>query len=191
MKKLCLALALMVGIGFIAAAFLPSPTIGAEGIVLTESGTYLYGLPERTSLKDFKNIYGRSGFSVLDASGKPIAESAVIGTGYKVRYEGGDVGSTIELEVIIAGDVDGNGKVTTTDYISIKNHLVKGNLKDAKAVAADVDGYGVSSSDYLKVKLHFEGRYDLYSGIVVPEESKDDSSSEGEYNESNWTSGWS
>lgn len=190
MKKLCLTLALIICAGVVAVVFVPSPSIGAEGIVLTESGGCLFGLPERTTLSDFKKIYGRSGFSVQDAAGNTVAESAIIGTGYKVRYEGGDVGSTVELSVVIAGDVDGNGKVTTTDYISIKNHLIKGNLSGVKAIAADVDGFGVSSSDYLKVKLHFEGRYDLYSGIVIPEESTDISSSQGEYVEDSWTSGW-
>lgn len=191
MKRLCLALALVVCISAVASSALPTATGGAEEIVITESGGYLFGLPERTTLATFKAIYGRADYTVANLDGVAFGDAEFMGTGFKVYYDEGDVGSKKTLEVVVVGDVDGNGKVTTTDYIAIKNQLVKGNLEGVKAVAADVDGFGISSTDYLKVKMHFSGSYDLYGGVVIPDVSDSDvSDTSDEYNEDPWTSGW-
>ena len=187
MKKLCLSLALIICVSLFAYTF--APNIGAEKGEITESGDYLFGVPERTTVSAFRGIYARSGFTVFSKDNAPLPESAFLATGCKVLYEATDVGSTVELTVVITGDTDGNGKVTTTDYIAIKNHLVSDNLDELSKLAADVDGYGISTSDYMKVKLHFEGAYDLYGGIIIPDDSTGDSSIVEDGDEP-WTSGW-
>lgn len=188
MKKLCLSLALIICVGVFAYTLLPTANAAEAGI--RESGNYLYGTPERTTLSAFKRAYTRPGYSVFDKDSNALPEDSLIGTGCKLCYEAGDVGETKELTIIVTGDIDGNGKVTTTDYIAIKNQLVCANLDDTKKLAADVDGYGISTSDYIKVKLHFEGAYDLYGGIIIPDESTDSSTTESEAVDEPWTSGW-
>lgn len=190
MKRMCLTVALVLCVGALVFNILPAPVTVAEEATLTESGGYLYGVPERTTLAAFRTVYTRSGYSVFDANNNALAEDSVLGTGCKVCYESNDVGETVELILVIAGDVDGNGKVTTTDYVSIKNHLVNNCLEAAAKLAADVDGYGVSTSDYMKVKLHFDGLYDLYSGVIIEGGDTSDSTSESEAESEPWTSGW-
>lgn len=53
------------------------------------------------------------------------------------------------------GDVDGDGKITTTDFLRIKHHLLSGEeTADSAFANADMDGDGVISSvDYLAIKL--------------------------------------
>ncbi len=198
MKKLSLSLALVILVGVFAFSMSPATT-SAESSGITESGGYLHGVPERTVLAAFRGIYARSGYSVFDKDNRTLPETSLIGTGCKLCYEAEDVGATVELTIIVTGDVDGNGKVTTTDYIAIKNQLVKNDLSDTEKLAADVDGYGISTTDYMKVRLHFEGLYDLYNGFFIPGGGLDESNSDSavtdpdasdEYKEEPWTSGW-
>ena len=60
------------------------------------------------------------------------------------------------------GDFNGDGRVTTTDYILIKKAVQAGtNLPESTMAAADVNGNGaLDSGDYLKVKAYFQGRID-------------------------------
>ncbi len=53
------------------------------------------------------------------------------------------------------GDVDGDGKITTTDFLRIKHYLLSGEeTADGSFANADMDGNGVISSvDYLAIKI--------------------------------------
>ena len=55
---------------------------------------------------------------------------------------------------VISGDVDGNGKIDSTDYILVKRHILNVNkLSDEAFAAADMDGNGkLDSTDYISIK---------------------------------------
>ncbi|MBR6594759.1 MAG: dockerin type I repeat-containing protein [Clostridia bacterium] len=184
MKKLCISL-------FIVAIFALSTlsAVGAaDGFAVAEREGLIYGVPERTALAEFQASYDRANFSVYNQDGGAVPRNGIIGTGYKLKYES-EIGATDELVFMVLGDVDGNGKVTTTDYISIRSHLRRlSTLEGVKYIAADIDGDGgLGALDYLRLKLHFAGKYDIYKNQVIPEE-KVESSSEQE--DDPWTSGW-
>ena len=62
------------------------------------------------------------------------------------------------------GDVNGDGKVSSLDYIQIKNHIMKTKVLTGDALKrADVNGDGkVSSLDYIKIKNHIMGTSKLF-----------------------------
>ncbi len=64
----------------------------------------------------------------------------------------------------LPGDVNGDGKVSSLDYIQIKNHIMQVKiLNGASLLRADVNGDGkVSSLDYIKVKNHIMGTNKLF-----------------------------
>ena len=70
------------------------------------------------------------------------------------------------LYIVIKGDINGDGKVTSTDYLKLKNYF-KGDidiLPGESFEAADVDNSGsLDSTDYLKIKKHMNGTIDLYA----------------------------
>ena len=78
--------------------------------------------------------------------------SKTFGTGAKITYEG----KTYTL--VMLGDVNGDGKVKSTDYILIKNYIMdskKSALTGQKLTAADVNGDGkVKSTDYVLIKSY-------------------------------------
>lgn len=62
------------------------------------------------------------------------------------------------------GDVNGDGKVSSLDYIKIKNHIMGTNKLTGSALTrADVNDDGkVSSLDYIKIKNHIMGTNKLF-----------------------------
>ena len=55
---------------------------------------------------------------------------------------------------IVSGDVDGNGKVESSDYIRIRKHILKNTILNGEMLKrADVNSDGkVNSSDYIRIK---------------------------------------
>ncbi len=65
-----------------------------------------------------------------------------------------------ELTIIVTGDTNGDGKITATDMLSLKAHLLgKSILTGNAAQAADVSGDGkITATDFLQIKAHLLGK---------------------------------
>ena len=79
--------------------------------------------------------------------------SSYFGTGSKIKL----AGKTYTL--VMLGDVSGDGKISATDYVKIKNRIMGTNkLSGAYKEAADVNRDGkISATDYVKVKNQIMG----------------------------------
>ncbi len=79
-------------------------------------------------------------------------QSGVVATGDKVIITIGS--ETKEYEIVIYGDVNGDGKIKATDYVLIKNKIMGSiTLSGAYLEAADVDhNKQVKATDYVKIK---------------------------------------
>lgn len=78
-----------------------------------------------------------------------IADSATVGTGYKLTL------NNKTYTIIVLGDVNGDGKASAGDYVLIKNHIMQTKLitNDANKNAADINKDGkISAGDYVLVK---------------------------------------
>ncbi|MBE6648659.1 MAG: hypothetical protein E7614_03970 [Ruminococcaceae bacterium] len=100
---------------------------------------YKLNLPEGVSA-DLEKALG-SGFSAKDALGDYIT--------------------------VLSGDADGDGLVSSTDYLKLKKHILKDiELDGAFLEAADVNEDGaVDSTDLLRVKSSFLGEYNMNLSI--------------------------
>ena len=100
-------------------------------------------------VSNIKNTYKDA--KIKDSSGKEITStSATLATGYTVTINGK------EYDIVVLGDVNGNGDITSSDLLGIVNHL-NGNkpLKDAYKKACDANRSDtISSSDLLTVVNH-------------------------------------
>ena len=72
--------------------------------------------------------------------------------------------SLVNIPQFLKGDVNGDEKVSSLDYIQIKNHIMKSKvLNGISLIRADVNGDGkVSSLDYIKIKNHIMGTNPLF-----------------------------
>ena len=78
-------------------------------------------------------------------------------TGDKVNITASD--GTKTYEVVIFGDVNGDGKISAVDYVKIKNYITRSsNIDGVYAKAADVNKDDkISAVDYVKIKNNIIG----------------------------------
>ena len=123
----------------------PEPTKPFE-IVEDEK---LVDLAPGGKVSNIKNTYKDA--KIKDSKGKEVTStSATLATGYTVTINGK------EYDIVVLGDVNGNGEITSSDLLGIVNHL-NGNkpLKDAYKKACDANRSDtISSSDLLTVVNH-------------------------------------
>lgn len=121
---------------------------------------YIFGITPGTSItKLIANItaYNNSVTVSIKNSSGTTKTSGIFATGDVVNITGKD--GTKTYTVLIYGDVSGDGKVTSLDYVKIRNYLTSTtNLKGVYFTAADVNKDGkITSLDYVKIRNHITG----------------------------------
>jgi hypothetical protein len=132
-----------------------------DDFYLNKSEGVMENLPEKTTAGTICQKLAERGIiaTVSNSDNKEISFETKVGTGAIIT----DFNSN-EYTVIIKGDVDGNGEITSTDYLQItKMFLGELKLDGAFLSAADsnVDGE-ITSTDYLQIKKYFLGEINLF-----------------------------
>ena len=113
---------------------------------------YITGIKAKTTKATFMNNFTYGSILELNTNG------LYVGSGCQLTY--GNRAYTL----IVKGDLDSNGTVTSTDLLRIKQFFGLEDFSDWQKAAADVTGDGtVTSADYIRVKLHFNGALNLYA----------------------------
>ena len=169
------------GTGTVVTAAAPLPQkleLASHETKLVLSEGYLRGLtdeqtPDSLVLR-FKNS---ESVVVVSADGSEMAEGAYVGTGCLVRLMDGDE-VLDEVQVVLRGDTNGDGQITTADYMRVRNLFMQIiELEGVQLAAADTDGNGeITTADYMQIRNHFAGIYNLFVGldpdeIVLTEEA--------------------
>lgn len=122
---------------------------------------YVSGITVGTKVSDFvKNLNIVGGYAqVKNAGGGNKANSAVVCTGdtVSIYYDNGT--QYAKWTVLIYGDVNGDGKISNSDCIKIRNHVLGTNkLSGIYEVVGDINKVGgVTNSDCIKVRNHVLG----------------------------------
>ena len=102
-----------------------------------------------------------------------VEADKLLGTGMIVRLT---VNGTVmqEVEVVVTGDTNGDGKISITDMVAIKSHVLQNStLEGASAMAADTSGDGkISITDFIQIKAHILGKGDVTPVAEVKLETK-------------------
>lgn len=114
------------------------------------SKTYLVVI-KQYEIKD-SNIIIAPGTTIAAIPGATNS-SSVFGTGAKINLDG----KTYNL--VMLGDVNGDGNITPSDYVKVKNKIMGSNNMDSVAIsAADVNRDGnITPADYVKIKNQIMG----------------------------------
>ena len=137
---------------------------------LFEDG-FCFGIPEKTTYKAFKNLFPNTEnfnwriypVNAADAYDYlSVSDSQYIGTGYRFVIEK-SFSQSDSYDIVVPGDVSGDGIVDSTDYICLKRHILRINgsiLSGAYLKAGDMNGDSkISATDYLRLKRYFLGMY--------------------------------
>ena len=122
-----------------------------ESIGKISVGTMVQGLLQGLAEQEYCAVY--------DQQGEPVASDTLVGTGMTVTLQV-DGQEQETLVVIVTGDVNGDGRITVSDMIQVKAHLLESKpLEGVYAIAADVDGNGnLTISDFIQSKAHILGK---------------------------------
>ncbi len=87
-----------------------------------------------------------------------MKETDFVGTATKVEIRDKTKKTVLqEYECIIYGDVNGDGEITASDYVLIKNHIMETKMINNKTFreVADVNSdKEITASDYVLIKNH-------------------------------------
>ncbi len=147
----------------------------AEGFLA--NSTFRYGvtpendvtllMSEKTVFSEFKQKLGSDKVLNITRDGSEIPSDDIIRTGDIISINGEE--SIAE----VIGDVDGDGIITSTDYLQIKKYFLKTfDLEGAYFSAGDTDNNGnINSTDYIQVKSYFLKIYNFFEVETEIEET--------------------
>ncbi len=124
---------------------------------INNDGSYFWGFPLNTDVsKIIKDITDKEALATVTYTDKDNERktSGIIASGDKLTIKTNREEKTYTL--IIYGDVNGDGKITSADYIAIKNHIMdvkRLNALEQKYADASKDNK-VTSADYIAIKNH-------------------------------------
>ena len=128
---------------------------------------------DQTTYADF--LASNEDFSFFNISvlkrGEQIADTALMGTGYTLTVVSKSTGETVyDGFVVVYGDTSGDGKIASVDYMKAKKAVKDTTLlSGAFFDSADLNFNGaIQSNDYLKIKRHFGGSYNIHNSIRIP-----------------------
>ncbi len=134
------------------------------GVTPENDVTLLLG--EKTSFDAFKEKLGSDLPITITRNGSEILSDDIIKTGDLISINGDE--SIAE----VVGDVDGDGLITTTDYLRLKSFILgEIGLESACYSAGDTDNNGaINSTDYYQIKSYCLKRFNFFDAVVEVEE---------------------
>ncbi len=125
------------------------------------NGDTISGIPIGTTAGNAKNEMAVTGCTYMFTDKEGNETSGSLGTGSKcVIYDEGGTTKLKEYEILIYGDANGDGLVTSLDMLYIKRHILGiKSLEDIYADAANVSkgSEGITSLDMLYIKRQILG----------------------------------
>ena len=130
---------------------LGSPVL--ESAAVTVSEQYAEGIASGTTPVSLASMLPGLDITVTNANGDVLDSNKPIGTGCTVTAAYKNM-SLLAKTVIIRGDVDGDGKVSASDYLRVRRYILGTmELDGLFENAADVDGDGkVNAADYIRIR---------------------------------------
>lgn len=136
-----------------------SAIVSGAGYVYNKG--YISGLTVNTTannmitnlIKDNPNVK----VTIKMPDSKVIVGEEHLGTGYIITIDNGNVEET--FRIVLAGDVNGDSKISAVDYVRVKNYIMgSAGLDGAYKLAADVNkDNNISAVDYVNIKNYIMG----------------------------------
>lgn len=132
---------------------------------LNVNGNEITGISEgERKVKEFLShisINGKYNVKLLNKNNEELSEDDLVGTNTKLQLiDKNDNSVIIEYNLIIYGDINGDGKINSVDLLVLQRHILEIEILDSisqKAGNINKDGKKPNSSDLLKIQRHILG----------------------------------
>ncbi|MBQ3196285.1 MAG: family 10 glycosylhydrolase [Clostridia bacterium] len=167
-KSFCLLLALVLALNIAAVSGAVSVGVAAEetalslinGSTLKIKDDILTDIVPGTSAATVMSNFAGD-VTICNANGIAVSNTTVVVSGHIVKS------GSQSLTVVITGDTDCNGAITTADMSIVKDSLSNSvQMPTAIFKAADINGDNViSTTDYAMVRAHIGGKSDMFMSV--------------------------
>lgn len=133
--------------------------ITSSTYTVDQTNRYISKIKVGTTVTTLLNGINEKAYCKVYNGSTQVTGSTVVGTGMTVKLmDGNTVVKT--YTIVVTGDANGDGKITASDYVNVKFHVLgKSTLTGAKAKAADINGDGtVTATDYVNIKFYVLGK---------------------------------
>ncbi len=133
--------------------------ITSSTYTVDQTNRYISKVKVGTTVSTLLNGLNEKAYCKVYNGNTQVTGSTVVGTGMTVKLmDGNTVVKT--YTIVVTGDANGDGKITASDYVNVKFHVLgKSTLTGAKAKAADINGDGkVTATDYVNIKFYVLGK---------------------------------
>lgn len=116
------------------------------------NGNYIKNIKVNTKVSELKNGFSGLNVTITDVNNNALSDDSNVGTGSVITLsDGKDSYSKI---IVISGDVNGDGDITSRDYIMVEEKLLETiSFDQTQIVAGDLnDDLRVNSRDYIMVE---------------------------------------
>lgn len=124
----------------------------------------IYNVAEGIALERFLGFFVNEKLTFTNADNVTVTDGTeTVTTGYTVTLVDGNGATLDSRTVIVAGDIDCDGKITNNDYTAVKAHFkLLVSLNSIQLKAADTDSSSkLTTTDYIRIKRHTMGTYIL------------------------------
>ncbi|GEM_PF-5261367 len=130
---------------------------------IDDKTSFLLGVCEKVSYADFIKQFYNAKLTVKNIGGK-VVTGGYIGTGTTVELYDASGKLIDSVCVVVMGDLSGDGEISSADILLIKRaYLGTAKLSDCQTASALVaGGDSIKPVDYLMIKRHFGGTYNIY-----------------------------
>ena len=129
----------------------------SDEVTITENT--ISKISESTTVASLLAKFNEKATIRVTLNGKEVSANSLVGTNMVVSLMDGDT-VVKSYTVIVTGDINGDGKISITDMIAAKAHLLnKEIIRGNSATAADTNGDGkISITDFIQIKAKLLGK---------------------------------
>lgn len=128
---------------------------GEEGYII-ENG-YILNVKQKTTVNNFATKFNLSSGYTIKRNDKAITNKDIIATGDILQLKNG-----AEYTIVVAGDINKDGKVTTYDLSTFRRYILGlREFDELESLAADinVDKQALGVKDYTRMRIEILGEY--------------------------------